>query len=263
MNAVPVSVPVGFDYVLVLQWLADGDEPTGAQLHEFLQTIGFRSELVVCHSWDDIEQALIAARCAADANGIPIVHLETHGANPWDGDAEEGIGFGPAEDSAAVWHRFGTILAPLNVRAGFQLLVVSAACWGSGIMAAIDGGDHPAPFACAVGFRTAVTEGRLRAAMRELYRRLRDRDSTLAECVASAQRELEAEQELRLEVILDLAARMLATLFHRRRVGSVRWRRNARHVWDLWFPRYLQDQEPAYRFENLDFVLERLGAGNN
>ena len=252
-----MSVPVGFDYVLVLQWLADEDEPTGAELHEFLQSIGFRSELVVCHSWDDIEQALTAARDAADAKGIPIVHLETHGANPWDGDPHQGIGFGPAEDSAPVWNRFGAILAPLNVRAGFRLLVVSAACWGSGIMAAIDAGEHQAPFACAIGLRTEVTEGRLRDAMRELYRRLRDGDSTLADSVASAQRELGSEQELRLEVIVELAARMLATLFRRRRVwlvGPLRWRRNARLVWDRWFPRYLQDQVPAYRFENLKLV---------
>lgn len=246
-----MSVPVGFDYVLVLEWLSDGDARTGTQLHEFLQSIGYRSELVVCHSWEDIEHALIAARGDADAKGVPIVHLETHGANPWRAGAE-GIGFGPSPDSAPVWGRVGAILAPLNARAGFRLLVVSAACWGSGIIAAIDAGDHPAPFACAVGLRTEVTEGRLRACMRELYRRLRG-GSTLEESVTSAQRELGAAQELRLEVVVDLAARMLATLFRRRRawlVGPLRWRRRARLVWDSWFPRYLQEEVPAYRFEN-------------
>lgn len=71
MNTIRTSVPVGFDYVLVLEWLADGDARTGAQLHEFLQSIGYRSELVVCHSWEDIEQALIAARGDAAAKGVP------------------------------------------------------------------------------------------------------------------------------------------------------------------------------------------------
>lgn len=251
-----MQVTVGFDYVLILEWLAEGDERTGAQLHEFLQTIGFRSELVVCRSWEDIQQALLAACEAAEAKGIPIVHLETHGSSPWRGDAAAGIGFGPSLDSAPIWARFGPLLAPLNVRAGFRLLVVSAACWGSGVIAAIDAGYHPAPFACAVGLRTEVTEGRLRDAMQELYRCLR-RGTTLEESVASAQRELEAGQELRLEIIVDLAARMLATLFRHRRVrlvGPLRWRRRARFIWDRWFPRYLQDQVPAYRFENLKLI---------
>src|SRR5205085_11619070 len=105
----------------------------------------------------------------------------------------------PSSESVTVWGALGTVFAPLNVRDGFQLLVVSAACWGSGVMAAIGGGEHRAPFAYAVGLRTEVTEGRLRDCMRELYRRLKS-DSTLAESVDSAQRELGPGQELRLEV---------------------------------------------------------------
>ena len=249
-------MPVGFDYVLILECLAEGDAPTGAQLHEFLQTMGFRSELVVCHSWEDIEHTLIAARNAADDNGIPIVHLETHGANPWVGDADAGVGFGPYLDSAPVWQDWGRSWHLLTCARAPVSWLSQPACWGSGVIAAIDAGDDPAPFACAVGLRTEVTEGRLRAAMRELYRRFRD-GTPLVECVASAQRELGAGEELRLEVILELAMRMLATLYHRRRVpliGLLRWRRNARMVWNAWFPAYLQEQVPAYRFENIDPV---------
>lgn len=145
MNAVIRPVPVGFDYVLILEWLAEGDARTGAQLDDFLRTIGFRSEVVVCQSWAHIEHALIAARDAANTKGIPIVHFETHGANPWLGDPAAGIGFGPTLDSAPIWTRLGPLLAPLNERAGFRLLVVSAACWGSGIIAAIEAGEHPGP----------------------------------------------------------------------------------------------------------------------
>jgi hypothetical protein len=248
-----VHLPVGFDYVLVLEWLRAEDEPTGTQLHVFLQSIRFRSELVICQTWGDVQQALIAAHEAADVKGIPIVHLETHGADPWIGDAAAGVGLGPSSDSAPAWGALGPLLAPLNVRAGFQLLVVSAACWGSGVMAAIGGGEHRAPFACAVGLRTEVTEGRLRDCMRELYRRFKS-DSTLAESVDSAQRELGPGEELRLEVIVLLAAKMLVTLSLRRRVwlvGPHRWRRNARVAWDRWFPPDLQEQVPVYRFENV------------
>lgn len=253
------QVPCGFDYALVLQWLAHGDAPTGTQLHEFLQTIEYRSELVTCGSWEDIEAALIAARDSVTAKGVPIVHLETHGANPWRGNEDGHVRFGPWADAAPAWARLGELLAPLNVQAGFQLLVVSAACWGSGVIAAIDAGDHPAPFACAVGFRTSVTEGRLRACIRELYRRLKD-GSTLVEAVASAQRELGAGEEVQLEVILDLAARMLGTLVRRRQpsIGPHQWLRHARLVWDRWFPRDLQEHVPAYQFHPIGQLLQIL-----
>ncbi len=249
-----MSFPVEFNYVLILEWLGDGDARTGVKLHEFLATIGFRSELAVCNSWAHVQQALIAARDAADTKGIPIVHFETHGANPWLGDPTAGIGFGPTSESAPFWARLGSVLSPLNVRAGFRLLVVSAACWGSGIIAAIGAADHPAPFACAIGFRTDVTEGRLLEAMRELYRRLGD-GTPLADSVASAQRELGDGQELRLEAIVDVAMRMLSTLYRRRRVtviGPMRWRRNARLAWNVWFPADLQERVAAYRFKNID-----------
>jgi hypothetical protein len=252
-------VPCGFDYALIIEWLAPDDAPTGAQLHEFLRTIEYRSELVVCQSWEDIEAALIAARDSVAAKGVPIVHLETHGADPWRESADGHVRFGPWADSAPAWARLGGLLAPLNVQAGFQLLVVSAACWGSGVIAAIDAGDHPAPFAFAVGFHTSVTEGRLRACMRELYRRFKD-GTELVEAVASAQRELEAGEEVRLECILDLAARMLWTLAFRRRpsIGPHRWLRHARFVWDRWFPLDLQEHVPAYQFHPIGDLLRTL-----
>jgi hypothetical protein len=248
-----MQVPIGFDYVLVLEWLAEGDQRTGAQLHAFLQSIGFNSELVVCSSWDEIQQALNSAAQAVPTRGVPVVHVETHGSSPWHGDPEN-IGFGVSAESSSAWAKLGPLLAPLNVTAGFRLLVVSAACWGSGVIAAIESGDHPAPFACALGLRTEVSEGRLRDAMREFYRSLRG-GLTLSESVDNAQRELEEGQELRLEIIVMLAAKMLWTAYNRRMVmpsllGALRRRRRARSVWDSWFPAYLQVQVPVYRFEN-------------
>jgi hypothetical protein len=248
-----MQVPIAFDYVLVLEWLAEGDQRTGLALHEFLFSIGFDSELVVCESWAEVQQTLILATEAIPFLGVPVVHLETHGSDPWDGDPEN-IGFGVSAESSSPWATLGPLLVPLNVAAGFRLLVVSAACWGSGVMAAIQSGQHPAPFACALGLRTEVTEGRLRDAMREFYRSLKG-GLSVAESVDSAQRELEEGQELRLEVIVMLAAKMLWTAYNRRMalpslLGALRRRRNARRVWDAWFPPQLQEQVPAYRFEN-------------
>jgi hypothetical protein len=247
-----MQVPFGFDYVLVLEWLAEGDQRTGAQLHAFLPSVGFDSELAVCNSWETLQQSLNSATQVVSSRGIPVVHLETHGSNPWHGDPEN-IGFGTNVDSAPAWAKLGALLAPLNETSGFRLLVVSAACWGSGVMAAIGSGEHPAPFACALGLRTEVSEGRLRDSMREFYRSLK-RGLTVAECVANGQRELEEGQELRLEVAVELAAKILVTTYNRPRVfrfmGEHRRRRRARQIWDSWFPPHLQEREPVYRFEH-------------
>jgi hypothetical protein len=249
-----MQVSVGFDYVLVLEWLSDGDEPTGARLHSFLPSIGFNSKLVICHSWENVQRALTDAASAIGEMGVPVIHLETHGSDPWIGAAEN-IGFGPGADSGTAWTQVGALLAPLNVAAGFRLLFVSAACWGSGVIAAIGSGEHSAPFACAVGFRTEVREGRLRDSMRELYRSLKS-GLTLEESVASAQRELVEGQEVRLEVAVELAVKILRTAYYdpkalRKAIaGPHRRRRRARGIWNSWFPPYLQAQNPVYRFEN-------------
>ena len=66
MNVPPMQVTLGFDYVLILEWLAEGDQPTGGQLHAFLPTVGFKSKLVVCHSWNDVQQALNNCRISCD-----------------------------------------------------------------------------------------------------------------------------------------------------------------------------------------------------
>src|SRR5260370_36221628 len=121
-----MRVVVGFDYVLVLEWLALGDEPTGAQLHAFLPSIGFDSKLVVCHSWEEVQRALTDAASAIGERGVPVIHLETHGSDPWIGAAEN-IGFGPEADSGVAWTQVGALLAPLHVAEGFCFVFVSAA----------------------------------------------------------------------------------------------------------------------------------------
>ena len=248
-----MQLVVGFDYVLVLEWLSDNDERTGSQLHELLPSVGFRSELVICQSWEDLKGALTRAALEIPIKGVPVVHLETHGSDPW-AEVGEDIGFGPTEASVT-WTALGTVLAPLNVAADFRLLFVSAACWGSGVIAAIGWGEHPAPFACAVGFRTKVFEGRLRDSMKELYRSIK-RGCALGECVASARRELVEGQEVQLKVTVELAVKILRTAYYKPqfpngvRAGPLRRRRRARRVWDWWFSPFLQAQNPVYRFEN-------------
>jgi hypothetical protein len=250
-----VQVDIGFDYVLVLEWLAGADERAGTLLHQFLPSIGCDFELVVCHSWSDVEQALKTAVALVPTRGVPVIHLEMHGSDPGVGSAGN-TGLGPDEISAVAWAKLGALLAPLNVASDFRLLVTCAACWGPGVMAAIGSGEHPAPFACAVGFRTPVIQERLRHCMMELYRLLKT-DLNLTQAVAGAQRELVDGQELRLEIAVALAAKMLHQFYfnpaseNAGSVGPHRRRRRARGIWNTWFPPYLQERNATYRFDNV------------
>jgi hypothetical protein len=252
----PMRVTVGYDYVLVIEWL-NVDEPrlTGTELHERLQAADVPTQLCVCNTGDDVRRALADAHRQIRIQGVPAIQLETHGTNPFEGNAVD-IAFG-ARRELVRWSTLGEWLARLNAASGYQLLMVSAACWGSAVMAAMGGGEHPAAFAAAIGFRTRVTASRLFDAMVELYRSLR-RGESILESVNGAQRELEVGQQLELEMAVLVAARILAGALRQ----PLRRFRNAplepaqriqilRRPWDTWFPLALQERQPAYRFENI------------
>jgi len=146
-------VRVNFNYVLVIEWLNKDDEPTGAHLHNFLGSIGFPSKLVECNSTDHVSDALAGALKAMSTDGIPVVHLESHGTSPWKVDPND-LCFGAGAGPGVTWQQFGDWLAPLNVASDFRLLCVSAACWGSGVMGGIGAGEHVAPyfFRCRISY---------------------------------------------------------------------------------------------------------------
>jgi hypothetical protein len=251
-----MRVPVGFDYVLVIEWL-NVDEPrlTGSELHARLRAAQVPTQLRGCATGEDVCRALAEAHQQVRNQGVPAIQLETHGTDPFEGLAVD-IAFGARGESVR-WSTLGEWLAPLNEASGYQLLVVSAACWGSAVTAAMRSGEHPAAFAAAIGFRTAVTAGRLFEAMVELYRALR-RGETIQESVASAQRELHAGQQLELEMAVLVAARIMRGAlrqplprFRAARLEPAQQIQIVRRSWDGWFPLALQRQQPAYRFEKI------------
>lgn len=248
-----MQVTVAYDYVLVLEWLGPDDRRTGSELHVRLLAAGVRSRLVVCNSGEEVRIILADALNSISTQGVPAIHLETHGTDPYEGDPR-GIAFGAGDGPLISWDTLGEWLASLNEASGYRLLVVSGACWGSGVIAGMGAGEHPAPFACAIGFRTAVSEGRLFDVMTELYRSLHG-GGELEESVASAQRELVAGQELHLEIAALLAIQILRKAYYgpplvprNRSIGQLRRRRRARAVWNRWFPTWLQEQQPIYHF---------------
>ena len=258
MNARPhrMQVTVGYDYVLVVEWLDQDDRRTGTELHTRLRDAGVPTRLVVCDSGEEVRMALANALREIGAEGIPAIQLETHGTDPFEGDARD-IGFGAGRGPLIRWSELGEWLAPLNEASGYRLLVVSAACWGSAVIGAIGGGEHNAPFAGAIGFRTDVPDSRLFDAMVELYRALRAGES-LEQSIASAQRELGPDQQLQLETAVLLAAKMLWRVFNDPQrafrdadLDPQQRMQIARQAWNRWFPARLQEEQRVYRFENV------------
>jgi hypothetical protein len=91
----------------------------------------------------------------------------------------------------------------------------------------------------------------------ELYRALRGGES-IEESAAGAQRELERGQQLQLEMAVLLAAKMLVKVFgdpppvfRNAHLEPLQRIEIARQAWNRWFPTALQDQQPAYGFENV------------
>jgi len=256
-----MRVPVGYDYVLVIEWLnVDERRLTSREVHERLQEAHVPTQLCVCTTGEDVRRALADAHQQVRIRGVPAIQLETHGTDPFEGNPVD-IAFG-ARQELIRWSTLGEWLAPLNAASRYQLLVVSAACWGSAVIAAMGGGEHPAAFAAAIGFRTPVTAGRLFDAMVELYRSLR-RGESIVESVDGAQRELEAGQQLELEMAGLVAAKIMRGAFRqplpRFRAASLDPAQRiqiVRRAWDTWFPLALQEQQPVYRFENILPMLQ-------
>jgi hypothetical protein len=258
-------------YALILEWLDPDERRTGAELHAFLVSKGFCSQLVVCNSAVDVQAALANAQRDLETLGIPAVHIEAHGANPYKVPISE-TGFGSRAMPGLSWADLGNWLAPLNAASGFALLVVGATCFGMGMMAAMPVYKHRAPFAGCVGFTTPVRPVSIRDAMRELYRSLLA-GSSINEAVDNANRELHnADEHLKLIPATTLALDVLRGAFRlvaQKEADSVvasteetcyhpedvrkRRRMQMQEAWDTWFPTGLQERRPdEYR---LDWAL--------
>lgn len=279
----PIPLPpvaVSWNYVLILEWLDEDDRRTGQQLHDFLFSIGMRSVLVVCSSADDVRNAVASALHRLPTLGLPVIHIESHATDPA-ASAEEDLEFGMNAVAGLPWEDLGEILWPLNRAGGHQLLVVGAACFGFGAIAAMNIFSHQAPFAATLGFTTNVTPGSVAFAMREFYRSLRN-GMGLRESAEAAQRELRAGERFELTTARLLGLQVLRGAYDdfrtpettNRRVSLllskaaerglqfdelavdgmptqlvVRSRVRCEEVWNTWFPVELQHSIPTFRFD--------------
>ena len=106
---------LGFDYVLIAEWLFDDDEQTGAALYEWLlpKLPTGKVKYVRCCSLDKLEAQLDLARREIPVLGIPIVHIEAHGEDSTSGQMPGGF-VGPDGNGG------GELLACVTTRVIFE-----------------------------------------------------------------------------------------------------------------------------------------------
>jgi len=183
---------LGFDYILIIEWLFDGDVRTGLSLHDWLSGKLPPGKIVYsrCSSPTELEARLEQARCDIPARGVPIVHIEAHGEDPAPGQTPGGF-CGPGLNGRGEllsWERLGDILRPLNIASRFNLLVVGAACYGEGLILGAPGGK-PMPFVAVVGYTDTISRLSLKHSLLELYRGLLLEKTELGLAVEAADRE--------------------------------------------------------------------------
>lgn len=183
---------LGFDYILIVEWLFEDDARTGFSLYEWLldKLPAGKVEYAMCCSLSELEARLEQARRDIPMRGVPIVHIEAHGEDPAPGQTPEGFvgpdGHGGRE--LLSWERLGDVLRPLNIASRFNLLVVGAACHGEGLILGASGGK-PMPFVAVVGYTATVSQLSLKHSLLELYRGLLLDKSELGLAVEAADRE--------------------------------------------------------------------------
>lgn len=179
------------DRVVVIEWLPRGEPKTGTELvarASRFKSFSDRFELHTCNSKSEVCNALDEARMDIPRRGVPIVHVEAHGAVGPNG----GFGCG---DELLTWGEIRPALSRLNVASRFNLLAVGASCFGDGLLYAAAQSAEASPFIACIGFSTSVMTSSILDSMVEFYRNIFVYRKNVEDAVEDAQRELRAVGE--------------------------------------------------------------------
>lgn len=170
--------------IWIVEWLSPDDQPTGRQLHEWIQehcVIG--SKYFVCQSKKEVIATIERATLFASPNTTPLLHIEAHG----DENGLEGPSCAEHLETLA-WNELTPPLQQLNLQIGCNLVVFVAACTGfAGIKVFFEG--PLAPAVALVGPVAPISPIDLLQGSKEFYRRLKDDPPHLNNMVDSASME--------------------------------------------------------------------------
>jgi hypothetical protein len=80
----PTNTPkLTFNRVVILQWLATGEQQTGSYIEGVLRSkdCSLPVDVIECESKYDVLKAIKTAASEIKVAGIPILHIESHGAS--------------------------------------------------------------------------------------------------------------------------------------------------------------------------------------
>lgn len=227
--------------VWIVEWLREGDQPTGQKLHGWMQ--GRRagwSHLDVCRSRAEVMDSIARAASRAAASSMRLVlHIETHG-------GELGIegqdGQGSVETIS--WDELRPCLVQLNRATGCNLLVFMAACTGFAGIGSLVGSDR-APALALIGSAAPLMDVQLLRGSKEFYRRLIAADSTLHEMAEAASIEAGDDVHFEPEVYPVLAREALIDMvMSRAKRGDPVGEEVSQQLWDQ---AMMIDLEPSNR----------------
>ncbi len=244
---------IGFNYVLIIEWLDPYEQRTGALLSQHLKNAGVSCRLAICNSADVVRQCLQEVLRRIPEWGVPAVHVETHGEEPSD-DLEADVVFGVGDGPFLSWSELGELLAPINAASGFQLLLVGAACHGAAAMGTMNPNSHVAPYAVCLGFNTEVIDDSVLSSMSQIYTSLLVEGHEIRKAVELA------EAAMRPGESIDWRTSVMVAY------GVLRWTREKllspgastpellrqtleprmKEVWNKWFPEDLQRRDETY-----------------
>jgi hypothetical protein len=190
----PLSLTI--NYVLVIEWLPEGEHKTGALLCEHFNSdvispVSFA--VVKCKKAADVLVALDVALQRARKGEIPLIQIEAHGF-PRVGSESGGIeGPGPDTSERILWDQLWEKFREINAASGYQLVVAASACYGGDakwgivdeLLMRFDGRPEtvlPIPFMACVGFASGVSSVSLLRAFVRFYQALFRGDSPERAC---------------------------------------------------------------------------------
>lgn len=198
------------DRISIIEWLGSNDRKTGKELTDRLKTWkrAQRIEFYQCGHASEVLSAIQHVTNNVSSLGVPILHVEAHGAGGPDGGISDDV------NELLTWRQLRIPLRALNIATRFQLLVVGAACYGEGFLWGI-GELAAAPFLACVGFPRTVIDFSVGKVMLEFYRALLIRRENVEVAVESALREAHDPQQefLRFTTVRSLLVDTLRRTF--------------------------------------------------
>lgn len=158
-----------FNRVVIVESLGAREFNSGEELHKYLIAVeglaDIPIEYVKCPSATAFLEILEELTILASQGIIPLLHIETHGA-----DDHTGLVF--QDDSFLSWGELAARWVPLNRATGFNLLVVVAACFGAHFLLSDFKLRSASPFWGLIGPTNTTHGPELLGSFRSFYRNL-------------------------------------------------------------------------------------------